>query len=63
MAARRAQKRLEQTLDYIDWVEDVLGPESEAILSGNFRPQFELNPATESTSVIKVTVDAPEVQE
>lgn len=40
-AARRAQFRLLQRFDYIDWEEDHLIPEVEALKAG--RAQFELN--------------------
>lgn len=57
LAARRAQFRLAQRFDYIDWVEDTLNPESEALLSG--RVTLEIEPANEDAaqSIIHVTVN------
>lgn len=39
-AARRAQFRLSQTFDRIDWEEDVLGPEVNALMSGSARAEI-----------------------
>ena len=41
-AARRAQFRLKQTFDRIDWEEDVLGPEVNALMSGDARAEIGL---------------------
>ena len=57
LAARRAQFRLEQALDYIDFVEDVLGPESEALLSGKVRLELEASNAEAAQSIIRITVE------
>jgi hypothetical protein len=60
LAARRAQFRLKQTFDLIDWNEDVLGPESEALLSGRVRLEIEQDSMDAAKSIIHVTVDAPD---
>ena len=39
-AARRAQFRLQQTFDRIDWEEDVLSPEINALMSGKARAEI-----------------------
>jgi hypothetical protein len=62
LTARRAQFRLQQAFDYIDFVEDVLNPESEALLSGKVRLEIESNSRDAAQSIIKVSVedkDAP----
>ena len=56
LAARRAQFKLAQTFEYIDFVEDVLGPESEALLSGKVQLEIEQNAADAAHSIIHVTV-------
>lgn len=56
LTARRAQFRLKQQFDYIDFVEDVLNPESEALLSGKVRLEIEANSADAAESIINVTV-------
>ena len=61
LAARRAQWRLAEQFRYIDFLEDVLGPESEALLSGKVRLEIEENPTDAAHSIIHVTVEAPEV--
>jgi hypothetical protein len=63
MAARRAQFRLGQQIDYINFVEDYLNPESEALLAGHVRLEIEANSTDAAKSIIKVTVDTPEVEE
>lgn len=60
LAARRAQFRLKQTFDYIDFVEDVLNPESEALLAGKVRLEIESGNDEASKSVIHVTVESTE---
>jgi len=57
LAARRAQFRLKQQFDYIDFVEDVLGPESEALLAGKVHLEIEAASDAAAQSVIKVTVE------
>lgn len=57
LAARRAQFRLKQQFDYIDFVEDVLGPESEALLSGKVHLEIESASEDAAQSIIKVTVE------
>lgn len=39
-AARRAQFRLAQTFERIDWEEDVLGPEINALMAGAARAEI-----------------------
>jgi hypothetical protein len=60
LAARRAQYRLKQTFDLIDWNEDVLGPESEALLSGRVMLEIEADPMDAARSIITVTVNDEE---
>jgi hypothetical protein len=60
LAARRAQFRLKQQFDYIDWIEDVLMPETEALLSGRVRLEIEADPTDAAHSIIHVEVTAPE---
>lgn len=57
LVARRAQFRLKQQFEYIDFVEDILGPESEALLSG--KVTLEIEPVAEDAahSIINVTVN------
>ncbi len=57
LAARRAQFRLGQAFDYIDFVEDILNPEVEALLAGKVRLEIETNAAAAAQSIIKVTVE------
>lgn len=57
LAARRAQFALKQSLDRIDFIEDVLGPESEALLSGRVRLEIEANSDAAAQSIITVTVN------
>ena len=59
-AARRAQFRLKQTFDYIDWTEDVLGPEQEAILAGKVRLEIEDGSDDAAQSIIHVSVTEEE---
>lgn len=39
-AARRAQFRLKQTFDRIDWEEDILSPEINALMAGAARAEI-----------------------
>jgi len=57
LAARRAQFRLQQRFEYIDFVEDVLNPESEALLSGKVTLQIEPTSEAAAQSIIHVTVE------
>ena len=57
LAARRAQFRLSQQFAYIDFVEDVLNPESEALLSGKVRLEIEDSPAEAAESIIRIHVE------
>jgi hypothetical protein len=57
LAARRAQFKLEQTFDYIDFVEDVLNPEAEALLSGKVKLEIEQKSGAAAQSIIHVTVE------
>lgn len=52
LAARRAQFRLYQTFEYIDFVEDILGPESEALLSGKVRLDIDIDSLNAAQSII-----------
>jgi hypothetical protein len=56
LAARRAQFRLKQQFEFIDFVEDVLGPESEALLSGKVALEIESGAEDAAHSIIHVTV-------
>jgi len=56
LAARRAQFRLKQRFDYIDFDEDVLIPEAEALLAGHVRLEIEPVSDDAARSVINVTV-------
>ena len=56
LAARRAQFALQQRFDRIDFEEDVLLPESEALLSGKVRLEIEAASGDAAQSIIKVTV-------
>lgn len=60
LAARRAQFKLKQTFEYIDFVEDVLGPESEALLSGKVKLEIESSATDAASSIITLTVQEPE---
>lgn len=57
LAARRAQFRLKQQFDFIDFVEDVLNPEQEALLAGKVQLQIESSSEDAASSIIKVTVE------
>lgn len=57
LAARRAQWKLKQTFETIDFVEDVLNPEQEALLSGKVRLEIESAADDAVSSIIKVTVE------
>ena len=57
LAARRAQFRLKQQFDYIDFVEDVLMPETEALLSGKVKLEIEADPMDASKSIIQIHVE------
>lgn len=57
LAARRAQYNLKVAFDRIDWVEDVLNPETEALLSGMVRLEIEANNADAASSIISVKVN------
>lgn len=63
LAARRAQFRLKQTFDRIDWDEDVLFPELEAILSGKVHAELEADNSVEAQSVIDIHVNLPDETE
>ena len=60
LAARRAQFRLKQTFDYIDWTEDVLMPEAEALLSGMVKLEIESSSGDAADSIIHIKVDLSE---
>lgn len=60
LAARRAQFRLKQQFDYIDFVEDVLLPETEALLSGKVTLEIEADPTDAAHSIIHVEVSSPD---
>lgn len=61
LVARRAQYRLKQQFDYIDFVEDVLNPESEALLRGDVKLEIESTSDAAAKSIIDIRVlgDAP----
>ena len=63
IAARRAQFRLKQQFEHIDWVEDVLNPESEALLSGKVRLEIESSSEDAAHSIIHVSIEEPETPE
>lgn len=65
LAARRAQLRLKQAFDRIDYEEDVLLPEVEAMLSGKVKLEIEAGSDAASQSIISVTVsdDKPEEED
>lgn len=63
LAARRAQFKLRQQLEMIDWVEDTLNPEVEALLSGKVTLQIEQSSDDAAQSIIKVTVEEPDEEE
>ncbi len=56
LAARRAQFRLKQAFDYIDYVEDVINPESEALLAGKVKLEIESSSDAAAQSIITVSV-------
>lgn len=56
LTARRAQFKLKQSLDYIDFMEDVLGPESEALLRGDVRLEIEPTSTDAAQSIINITI-------
>jgi hypothetical protein len=60
LAARRAQFRLKQSFDYIDFVEDVLNPETEALLAGKVRLEIEADSTDAAHSIIHVEVSNPD---
>lgn len=60
LAARRAQFRLKQQFDYIDFVEDVLMPETEALLAGKVTLEIEADPTDAARSIIHVEVSSPD---
>jgi hypothetical protein len=57
LAARRAQFALKQRLERIDFEEDVLYPEAEALLSGRVKLEIEQSSGDAAESIIKVTVE------
>jgi hypothetical protein len=57
MAARRAQYALKQKFDRIDFEEDVLLPEAEALLSGKVKLEIEAGADNAAQSIISITVD------
>ena len=56
LASRRAQFRLKQQFDRIDFEEDVLLPETEALLSGKVRLEIEADPTDAAKSIIQIHV-------
>jgi len=57
LAARRAQLALKHAFERIDYEEDVVGPEIEAILSGKVKLQIEASSDDAAQSIITVTVN------
>lgn len=63
-AARRAQLRLKQTFERIDYEEDVILPEVEAMLSGKVKLQIEAGADDAAQSIISIVVaDEEETEE
>lgn len=60
LAARRAQFRLQQTFEYIDFVEDVLNPEAEALLAGKVKLEIESSSDSAAQSIIHVEISEPD---
>ena len=60
LVARRAQFKLRQQFDYIDFVEDVLNPESEALLAGKVRLEIESGNGDAAKSIININVETDE---
>ena len=56
LAARRAQFALKQRFERIDFEEDVLIPEADALLSGAVRLEIESSADDAAKSIIHVTV-------
>ena len=56
LTARRAQFRLKQQFDYIDFVEDVINPESEALLRGDVKLEIEPSSDEAAKSIIEIRV-------
>lgn len=63
LAARRAQFALKQKFEQIDFVEDILNPEQEALLSGKVTLEIEASSDDAAQSIIHVTVEAPEEED
>lgn len=60
LAARRAQFTLQQKFERIDFEEDVLYPEVEALLAGKVKLEIEKVSKDAAHSIIHVTVEEPE---
>ena len=60
LLARRTQFKLKQGFEYIDFVEDVLNPEQEALLSGRVKLEIEAAPGEAAESIIKISVEETE---
>jgi hypothetical protein len=57
LAARRAQFALKQTFERIDFIEDILNPEEESLLSGRVRLEIESSADAAAQSIIHITVN------
>ena len=55
--ARRAQLTLKQRLERVDFEEDILAPEVEALLAGRVRLQIEANSDAAAQSIIHMVID------
>jgi len=56
LTARRAQFTLKQSFDRIDFIEDILNPEEEALLSGRVTLEIEASNDDAAKSIISVHV-------
>ncbi len=60
LTAKRAQKKLEQQLDYIDFVEDELVPAIEAVAAGT-KVKIEKTNAAVAASAISAKIEVKEL--
>ncbi len=63
LKARRAQFALKQAFDKIDFEEDVILPETEALLAGRVRLEIEAGSEDAAESIISVNVTYPDDEE
>lgn len=57
LAARRAQLALKQSFERIDYLEDVLNPELEALLAGKVHLEIEASADDAVKSIIHINVE------